>query len=243
MVSARKALLVVVEVVSGLVFGLIFGLLTLWLLFDWESTSEEVFLVPDARLTLAAAHEALAAETGRESVPDRFLLEGHHLSPGKGLVVAYRRRDGWPFDMFLSDKASFQYLTLWLPQGAADAAATYDLAAAGGGYGFYSAANYGFSRSAGCFGVARSGTVTIERGGGERPGGATVRFDLQIQTKPLGAMDAEHCGRVEFTGVLRAEIIALARLDQRPTTPHGEDELADCCVPGTPPNRMKPTAG
>lgn len=225
--SARKALLVVVEVASGLVFGLLIAVLAVWLLFDWESSSEEVFLVPDAALTLAAAHEALAAGAGGEALPDGFLLEGHHLSPGKGLAVALRRETGRPFALTLTDQAKFEYLTLWLPPGAADAAGRYDLAAAGG-YGFYSAATYGFSRSGGCFGVARDGTVTIEGDGPLRPGGAvTVRLELTIRTRQLGAVDTENCGRVDFAGEYRAETVTLPRFDQRPMAPRGEEEVAE----------------
>lgn len=54
-----------------------------------------------------------------------------------------------------------------------------------------------------------------------------MRFDLKIRTQPPGAVTTENCGWVEVAGVLRAETVALARFDQRPTPPRGEEELAE----------------
>lgn len=132
------------------------------------------------------------------------------------MVLAYRREFDRPFAITLTDKARFQYLTIWLPEATGDETATYDLAAQGNGYAFYSTATFGFSGSSGCFGVARNGTITIRRG---ILTAAKVRLELDIPTKPLSTVLTEDCGPVEFAGEYPAEIIDLGELDQALMTP------------------------
>lgn len=207
-----------------LLIGFVSVALAVWLLPRWESSSEQVFLLPEAELTLASVHGVLAAETTRESIPYGFLLEGHHVSSGNGMVLAYRRHTGRPFAIFQSETEKFQYLTVSLPGDFGDKTAVFDLATQGNGHAFLSAANFGFSGRHGCFGFARKGTITVNHG---FSGDAKVKIELDIQTISLSTVIPASCGPVEFTGEYQVEVLNPSEFEQALTAPHRGEALSE----------------
>lgn len=189
--------------------GIVFAV---WLIHDVEVASDEVFLFPGAEFAMGAAHDNTSTGRSLATVPDGFLLTGHYLIQGSGLVLAYRRHIDRPFAIFGgTDKAKFEYLTISLPGRAADETATYDLAAAGIGPAFWSQANFGFFFDDGCFGYAEKGIVRVQFGAS---GMADVFVDLHIENVPLSQFTLYSCQRFEITGNYSAAVLNLADFDQ-----------------------------
>lgn len=134
-----------------------------------------------------ATHSEIAADlvpARLRAVGDCFVLEGHAVEPGDDWVLGiYDFRAIW----LIADGASYEYLTIQLPGGAARGRRVQFPSE---GTAFYSSGAPSFPSRSGCVGYASAGHVELKRMGSSR-----IRADLDLEVQSISPRDYQGaCG-------------------------------------------------
>jgi len=146
--------------------------------------TSEYFFTPSASLAEDWGHgqQGKTSSVGLSVGQREFVVTGHRLIAGLGMVLAIRRfASGSPF---LTDQASFEKLTVALPRTVDRSAEDFVVDKGETALAFYSFGSSNFPGSGGCFGYAKQGNIRIIKYTPER---ITARLTLLfLLTSPGG---------------------------------------------------------
>jgi hypothetical protein len=163
------------------------------------------------------AHEhTLAAErlasVDKANVEGDFMLRGHDISKGKGVIIALREYSG---DGVALDVGGFQKITVWLPQ---DEIAKGRIEMNPSVIGFWSTSSVNPPGRIGCFGYLSKGFIDVESLSATK---ATLRVHLEFASvTTIGPRDP--CKKISINREFTAEFKDHAQLSFWEGKPGGE---------------------
>lgn len=165
-------------------------------------TNEQWFFVRGASMEQLNRHHELA-KTFASKVPPRlgydgreFVVTGHRLNDGDGVVLAFRNFDS----RSMVDTASFLKITAFLPQSKFAPGTEIMVPDSDGAMAYYSTSSSNFPGAGGCFGYASQGSIKVDS---VSESGITVTMDLQFRlASPFGSSSECVDKRVHGTYVI-----------------------------------------
>jgi hypothetical protein len=130
------------------------------------SVEEQWLYVDRARLQEASRHRALSqafVDSGPQRLPyddKEFVVTGHRIANGEGLVLALRSFD--PGVFWAPDQAGFLKMTVFLPFARIEPGSQIHIPDSKGAMAYLSTGSSSFPGGNGCFGYASKGTINID---------------------------------------------------------------------------------
>lgn len=165
-------------------------------------TNEQWFFVRGAYMEQLSRHHELAKTFASKVLPRlgydgrEFVVTGHRLKNGDGVVLAFRSFDS----RLMVDTASFLKITAFLPRSKFSPGTEIKIPDADGAIVYYSASSSNFPGAGGCFGYASWGSIKVDS---VSESNITVTMDVHFRlASPLGS--SSECGdkRVQGTYVI-----------------------------------------
>jgi hypothetical protein len=162
-------------------------------------TNEQWFFVRGASMEQLSRHQALEKSFASKAPQPlgydarEFVVTGHRLKDGDGVVFAFRSYGSG----MLVDSASFLKITIFFPQSKFNAGVEIKIPDADGTMAYYSTSSSNFPGAGGCFGYASRGSIRVDS---LSDSNITVTMDLQFRlASPLGS--SGECGDKRVHGV------------------------------------------
>ena len=157
------------------------------LLAGCASQTKSDLIVFDARLSQESQHAALQqaiAKSAPRRIDENFVLAGHRISGGSGVVLAIREFSSG--SLLRTDRAAFRKLTIYLPQ--TNLRGRINLAEIDGVVAYWSSGSSAMPGKSGCYGYARSGTLDVA---GETKDTVTVSISATFDSYSPAGWDKE----------------------------------------------------
>lgn len=185
----------------------IFLLLCMALLQGCTSASRSEFILRDGTFALLESHRAtrnLMASGQKSSSQPGFLLEGHQIASGEGIIIAVREFAAKALQV---DSGGFQKLTIWIPLNELSAGRAVPLNTEI--VAFWSTGGANTPGAFGCFGYADAGEIQVLEISRQ-----SARFRINLHFSHLEAVGpGQMCNPRSINSEIKAEIRKPEELD------------------------------